>query len=455
MFTPRPSAGGRLRQRALVALVGVGLALCAAWLALVIVSRIDELFFPGQGLSLGPVSLPGVQEEDQGGPTERINVLVMGLDRRPNEKNLPTRTDSMFVLTVDPQTKTAGILGIPRDLWVEIPYKSRAGFFQDRINTAYVTGESQDYSGGGVGLVKQAVEHNLGVEIDHHVIIDFDGFVDLIDELDGIDVYVPEPVNDPYYSHTEDRGDYFPVVYDVGWAHMDGKQALGYSRTRYNSSDLDRIQRQQRVIFAAMDKALQLEWRNVSKIVSLFDDYKGTIDTDLNDLQLPGFAALAVQIEPEKITALSIGAATVNASINGASVLLADKDIVDQIVRSLFSDQQLADEEALVEIQNGTGVDGIASRAVDFLAGLGFPSASLVAASVSDNRVRPQTVIVDFSGKQYTVERLASLLNVPPDRIRVATAADSGLRSEQSDVVVILGTDAQDQRFATDGAAGG
>ena len=77
--------------------------------------------------------------------------------------------------------------------------------------------------------------------------------------MGGIDVDVPEALYDPTYSETELPGDYFPLDFSPGLQHMDGKTALGYARSRYNSSDLDRIQRQQRVIFAAMDKALSLE----------------------------------------------------------------------------------------------------------------------------------------------------------------------------------------------------
>ena len=80
---------------------GLGLLLIAAWLALVILTRIDELFLPGE-LDLGALTrVPGIEEAGEP-PTERINILMMGLDRRPSEGDLPTRTDTMFVMTIDP-----------------------------------------------------------------------------------------------------------------------------------------------------------------------------------------------------------------------------------------------------------------------------------------------------------------------------------------------------------------
>ena len=455
-FSARPPAGGRLRQRLLVTLVGIGILAAVAYLSLIIVTRIDELFFPGRGLQVGGLAaLPGVQE-DENGPSERMNILVMGLDRRPREGDAPTRTDTMFVVTAGPQGQTAGILGIPRDLFVEIPYRDGGCCYQDRINTVFVIGETQGYAGGGPGLAKKVIERNLGITIDHWVIIDFEGFVQIIDELGGIDVYVDEAVDDPRYSRTELPGDYYPLHFDVGEQHMDGQTALDYARTRYGSSDLDRIRRQQAVIFAAIDEALQQNLVQVEKLVSLWRRYKDAIETDINDFQAPGFAALAAQIDPARISALSLGAATVGyVTPEGAAVLLADREMVAQLVEALFSDQQLLEEEALVEVQNSTGADGLADRVVDYLAAGGFPSASLTVASSVDGTVRPLTEIIDFTGKDYTVERLAGLLAVPPERIRRAALNDELLRTtDDADIVVILGADAQTRDFGG-GASGG
>ncbi len=450
---PEHAPGSPLRQRFLVALTGLLILLAASWLALIIVTRIDELFFPGQGISVGGIvgSLPGV-EEDGAGSDEPINILVMGLDRRPTEGQAPTRTDTMFVLTVDPRSKTAGILGIPRDLWVEIPLRDGSGFYESRVNTAYATGELQGYEGGGAALISKVINHNLGISIDHYVIIDFPGFIDVIDELGGIDIYVEKEVDDPYYSRTELPGDYYPLHFEVGQQHMDGQTALDYSRTRFDSSDLERIQRQQQVIFAAIDKALERGLFDIDKLTGLWEKYKDAIDTDVNDLQAPGFAALAAQIDTTRISALSLGAATVDyVTPYGEDVLIADKDMVQQLVEALFVDQRLAEEAAVVEIQNGSGTDGLATQAVEYLTEFGFSSDSLTAANTVDGTIRPRTVLIDFSGKDYTVEKLTSLLAVPPDQVRQAEPQDRELSTvENSDILIILGADTQMREFAAD-----
>jgi LCP family protein required for cell wall assembly len=433
-----------LRQRLLVGAAVVVLAAVASYLALIIVTRVDALFLPGNEIQLGGLSgLPGVDSNGAGEDSlsgGRINILVMGLDRRPREGEAPARTDTLFVLTIDPHRKTAGILGIPRDLWVEIPGK-QGGTFEERINSAYVIGTVDKYDGGGPGLATEVVERALGISIHHYVVVDFEGFVDVIDGLGGIDVEVPEEIYDPYYSWTELPGDYDPQYFETGLQHMDGLTALAYARIRRSSDDLDRIQRQQRIMFAVMDKALSLNV--LAHAVDLWKEYKDAVDSDFNDLQIPGLAALAAQIPPDRVSALSLGPATVPyITSEGAAILLADDEGIQRIVQALFSDQQLLEEEALVEVQNGTGREGLASEAVSYFVEMGFPASGLVAADAADGLHHTITEIVDFSGKTYTAQRLADWLGLSSEHIRAARSEDGGLTTISADIVVILGDDA-------------
>jgi LCP family protein required for cell wall assembly len=373
----------------------------------------------------------------------------MGLDRREREGNAATRTDTMFVLTIDKKTKSAGILGIPRDLWVEIPNKTGGGFYEQRINTAYSAGENGDYSGGGAGLVKRVVERNLGIQIDHYVVIDFEGFIEVIDDLGGIEIYVEKEVNDPFYSETELPGDYHPLHFEIGQQHMDGQTALDYSRTRFDSSDLDRIHRQQQVIFAAIDKATERRLVSVDSLTGLWGRYKDAIDTDVNDIQTPGFASLAAQVDPKNITALSLGPATVPfTTLDGADVLAIDKVIVQQIVAALFAGQQVEANAAIVEVQNSSGADGLATQVATYFTEFGFSPDAVAATSAGDGTLQPETAIIDFTGKDSTAQRVAALLGVPASQIRPATAADRSLATIANvDIVVILGEDVQDRNF--------
>jgi LCP family protein required for cell wall assembly len=453
---PPAPQGGRLGQRVLIAAVVFLLATGAFYASLVIATRVDEVFFPGNGIRLttGLGNLPGVDSGESEGDSiggSRINVLVMGLDRRPREGDAPARTDTIFILTIDPQGKTAGILGIPRDLWVEIPTKDGSGYLNERINTAYVLGEMNDYDGGGPGLAMATIEHAIGVKVDHYVVIDFEGFREVIDAMGGVDVDVPTYLRDDLYSETELPGDYDPQEFEPGVQHMDGSRALAYARIRRGTSDLDRIQRQQRIMFAVMDKALSL---NVfTNALDLWKQYKDAIDTDINDFQIPGFAKLVADIPPERIVAVSLGPATVPyMTPQGAAVLMAAPEGIQQVVEALFFDQQLLGEAALVEVQNGTGDPGLATGVVDYLVSMGLPGSSVVISNAPEPDLAQPSAILDYTGKRYTAERLAEWLGLPADRIRSAGPEDVALKTGEADIVVIVGEDISLDRLTAAGS---
>ena len=119
--------------------------------------------------------------------SSRVTVLVMGLDYRDWEAGEIPRTDTMMLATIDPITKTAGLLSIPRDMWVTIP-----GFDHAKINTAYYLGEVYNLPGGGPALAVQTVEEFMGVQIDYYAQVDFAAFVKFIDEIGGLDLKVEE-----------------------------------------------------------------------------------------------------------------------------------------------------------------------------------------------------------------------------------------------------------------------
>jgi polyisoprenyl-teichoic acid--peptidoglycan teichoic acid transferase len=434
---PEQALGPTTRNQVLVVLGILGLAAASFYLALVVLSRVDHIFFPGNEIGL---NLPGIENRSDSLGGRRINILVMGLDRRPSEGDAPARTDTMFVLTVDPQTGSARGLAMPRDLWVDIPTPG-GGKIEERVNAAYIIGETRDFPGGGVGTVKRTVENLLEIKIDHHVIIDFEAFKGVIDQLGGIDVDVPEPgVNDPEYSETERRGDFFPCVFPAGFYHMNGSQALCYARVRRNSDDRDRIIRQQNIILSVVDKASRLNiLSNPKTMVDLWKQYKDTIETDIGDFQAPGFAALATKLDLNKMAFMSLGPATKPERIGGADVLVASREGIRPIVASFLSDVRLDEEAAFVEVQNGNGRDGDAQRAVDLFTSLGIARSKLYPANAG--ATYRETEIIHFTGKTYTARRLAGWLGLSEDDIRPAGELEFGLRTTEADILVIVGTD--------------
>jgi LCP family protein required for cell wall assembly len=272
----------------------------------------------------------------------------MGIDHRPGKGDeylpqtpgMPTdpgRSDTMAVLSIDASSKTAALLSIPRDLWLEEP-DGNGGWAMDRINEPYHTGEIDKLPGGGGALAAQAITHNFGIPIDYYVDFDFNSFMALIDALGGIDLNVPAQItatvlpaaNTGAYEYT-----YFP-----GQQHLNGELALAYSRFRLDSEgDLGRIQRQQAVALAARQKAMALGW--VDHPLTIWQKYDAAVSTNIPAYMVPGLALLAKQIESNGITTRSLGeAAAVQLGVipgSGAQVLFPNPEVVAQIVSETFN----------------------------------------------------------------------------------------------------------------------
>lgn len=229
----------------------------------------------------------------------RVTVLVMGLDYRDwVASNDAPRSDTMMLITIDPVTLQAGMLSIPRDLWVEIP-----GFTYNRINTAYMLGEAYNLPGGGPALAQKTVENLLGVPITYYAVIDFHTFERLIDEIGGIDVLVKERVK------------IAPIGGISSWLeakpyHLGGAEALAYARVRKNAGgDFGRAERQQQVILAVMDRVVGFDIFPglVARSPALYQELAAGIRTNLNLEQIISLAWLALKVPKENIQSGFIG----------------------------------------------------------------------------------------------------------------------------------------------------
>jgi len=266
--------------------------------------------------------------------TDRVNILLMGIDRRPGEAFV-SRTDSIMLISVDPVGHRASILSVPRDLYVIIPGRGR-----DRINTAFVYGASGDNPVGGAMLAKQTVEYNLGVSINHYILVDFGAVTGGIDALGGIDVNVPFVINDPTYPDM--NYGYDPLYIPAGLQHFDGLTALKYARTRHVDNDFGRAQRQQQVILAARDKALGLGIGNlILKAPDLYEQLERGIRTDLSLDQIVRLARTVSDIPAEDIRRDVIDYDYVYSHLTeaGSQVLVLDNAKASPLIQSLFYDQ--------------------------------------------------------------------------------------------------------------------
>lgn len=274
-----------------------------------------------------PEPLPCIERQ------ERVNVLLLGIDERSSQRG-PWRTDTLIILTVDPATRTAGMLSIPRDLWVPVP-----GFGENRINTAHFLGDLKGYPGGGPALAKKTVQLNLGIPIHYYLRVNFTGFEKVIDTIGGIDIDVPKEINDPRYP--DSNFGYDPLYIPAGHYHMDGELALKYARTRHGSSDFDRIKRQQQVIMAVHERAMQLGLlaRLLPRLPQLVNSVGDAIQTDIPLSELWALGQLAREIDRDHVKARAIDP-TMTVPITtpkGQEVLWPDREKIRPLIDELFT----------------------------------------------------------------------------------------------------------------------
>ncbi len=374
----------------------------------------------------------------------RVTLLVMGLDYtdiRAEEDPGPPKTDTMILLTIDPLTKTAGMLNIPRDLWVSIP-----GFDYARINTAYPLGIAYDVPGGGPGLAMQTVEQLLGVPIDYYAIIEFSAFEKFIDELGGINVKVDKEI------WVDPIGKANTVDLKPGNYLLDGPTALAYARARNTEGvDFDRAQRQQQVILAIRDRIVELGPAQVAaKIPALYNELAAGIHTNLslNDAIKLGWLAMDIPI-PDGIQRGAIAppnAVGFAKSPDGTQdILIPVPDQIRLIHDQVFASSSMASpgltsgntqenmkaEQASIVVSNGTYVEGLASETQAYLQSQG---ANVV--GTQNNEYTEFTKIIDYTGNPYTDKYLVDLMKITPYSISLQYDPNSPV-----DVLVILGDD--------------
>jgi polyisoprenyl-teichoic acid--peptidoglycan teichoic acid transferase len=269
--------------------------------------------------------------------SERLNILLLGIDERKNDREKFFNTDTMLVLSIDPVTMEAGMLSIPRDLWVYVPLKDSMG----RINEANRWGDAYDYPGGaGPNLSRKVVENLLGVRIHHYVRVNFTVFESFVDRLGGIEVDVPVDIVDNDYPTEDYRTETFKL--DKGLQTLDGATALKYARTRHDKNgDFGRARRQQQVILAIRDKAK--DPRVFASLIAgapeLFAQFGTSIKTDMTLNQMQQLAVLAQNLKREKIKSAVIdGAYTEFAQTpEGWQVLIAKRDKIADLRDAFFT----------------------------------------------------------------------------------------------------------------------
>lgn len=260
-------------------------------------------------------------------PTKPFNVLLLGSD--DDTKFVPDRlnTQSMIVVRVDPTTKQATLLSIPRDLWVPIPEQGVG-----KISTAYQE--------GGANAAIAAVESNFKIHIDDYVWIGLNGLVSLINKLGGVNIQVTNPVMDDYYpsdlNATDNPYGYYRVAVMPGAVHLDGVHALQYVRSRHGDirGDFARSERQQQLLLAIKAQASHV---NVADLPALAGAFNGEIKTSISLDRMRALMSIVNDFNGPNIhRVLLVPPYTSEGWADGQSVVFADWNQILPLVQKNF-----------------------------------------------------------------------------------------------------------------------
>lgn len=405
------------------------------------------------GATQGPTAIPTITPTTDPAagiaPVDprRFTILLLGIDQRTGvDEDGPYRTDTMIVISVDPVRKTAGVLSIPRDLWVQIP-----GFQPQRINQANPLGESSGYpGGGGPALAAVTVQQNLGLRIDKYLLVNFDVFTSVVDLLapGGVEVCPPEAIDDPDYP---DAGyGTIAVHFDAGCQTLDAERLLQYARTRATfGGDFDRARRQQEVLNAVREEVLSVGGVTnfISQAPALWDELSGSFVTNLTLEEIISLGVLMQDIPRESIRFGVIDNLYVNLETTSAGdqVLIPRHNAIRLLIQQVFNPQEdlaLADlrtraeaEAATIAVFNNTDTAGLANNTRDWLASRGVTVTNVGNTAQPNNA---NTVIHVYTTKTWTARYLAALMGLPEDRIQ---PGQDGLTTD--DIAIIVGPDVQ------------
>ncbi len=308
--------------------------------------------------------------------SSRVNILLTGYDI---DHHGISRTDTIMIASLDTSTRDFNIISIPRDSRVDIPDRGRG-----RINSAYAY--------GGIDLTIETIEKFLQIPIDYYVNIDFQGFINLVNAMDGVELEIEDNM---YY--VDEAGDLF-IDFSPGTKTLDGEEALKYVRYRDPiRADIGRIERQQKFIKSALGQLLQPSM--ITNIPEVTSETLNSVYTDINFSDALPFLSLVLDIEVDEINTVKLPGSP--ETINGASYWIIDEDekvrITDEYLRG---EKQRRYTEVDLNIYNGCGKTGVAGEVADNLSRHGFNVGEL---DNAENFDYEKTEVVYFQESQEEI----------------------------------------------------
>jgi len=364
-------------------------------------------------------------------PNRYLNVVLLGTDLRPENRigaipgrrKSTWRTDAIIIASLDVQDHSVRLLHIPRDLYVYVP-----DYGYGRINSADMWGEIEE-PGSGTDWVKKTIYHNLGIPIHYYVKMDFEGFINIVDALGGVEIDLACPVPD--------------LELEPGMHRLNGEQAFFYVESRLESTDFDRGRRQRKFLMAMWDQFLTSEI--IPKLPELWSALSDNFETDLPLDQVIKLAYVGLQVRPQNIHQAALAAPQIKdwTTPEGAMVLVAREDEMRTYLEELYAPVVKAPsvkvDKVYIQVLNGSQRRSAEELAAAALSRKGI---KVVGTGQADRQEYAHTQIRVFKGDPAGGEWIAKRLGVPKTAVLdLTTAPDPPDHSDPVDIKVVVGAD--------------
>ena len=271
----------------------------------------------------------------------RINILLLGSDTDQKFQNgYLAQTD--IVVTIDPATKSVGMLSIPRDLFVNVP-----GYGMMKLDEAFYYGDTY-HNHDGVGLSRLTISQDFGIPINYYAWVGLAGFIKVVDTAGGVDIDVTHPITDDIYpddtTNSKDIYAYKRLYLAPGPQHLNGQTSLEYVRSRHADlvGDFGRSARQQQVLSSLKTRLANSSI--IDKLPELAKDMNGYLKTDMQILDIIKLMNFARTIDPSKIQRVilspptySVAAVASTGHDTGEDIFSPNCESVQQVIAKMFA----------------------------------------------------------------------------------------------------------------------
>ena len=427
----------------------------------VLIARSNKNFFVGvkNGFFIRQLThiFSSSRNDLKGETDDRINFLLMGIGGPGHEG--PYLTDTIILASFKPSTKEAAMISVPRDLIVP----TGNGIYM-KVNSVYAL-HLKNGSEEAFRITKKIIGDAFGLNIQYMGVVDFQGFIRLVDTIGGITVDVERDFTDPLFPVAENQVQ--TVTFRKGTQTMNGKTALVYARSRHGNngegSDFARSKRQQKIILATKKKISSFDTLfNPRKLTQLFDLINEYTRTDIEPWEIVKLVQLAKNISPDNIGTVVFDDTSGSylqsgiSSVDGAYILQPISGSYAQLqalAQNVFQETGLKKEHPNVIVLNGTKIPNAAGTLSTLLDRLGIKPLAVGNATRQD---KPVTELYDYTGgkKPETRTLLESVLGIqaqtfiPLDLLGTALAkqlnlTDASGEYQEPDFLVLLGSDVQ------------